>query len=50
VQLPSKAPARPLQLRLKTEHYYDIKLPPYEESQRKYAKLMKVLPDKPEKQ
>jgi len=50
VQLPSKAPARPPQLRLKTEHYYDVKLPTYEESQKKYAKFMKVLPDNPEKQ
>ena len=50
VQLPSKAPARPPQLRLKTEHYYDVKLPTYEESQKKYAKFMKALPDKPEKQ
>ena len=39
VQLPSKAPARPPQLRLKTEHYYDVKLPTYEESQKKYVKF-----------
>jgi len=45
VQLPSKAPARPPQLRLKTEHYYDVKLPTYEESQKRYAKFMKVLFD-----
>ena len=50
VQLPRKAPARPPQLRLKTEHYYDVKLPTYEESQKKYAKFMKVLPDTSEKQ
>jgi len=50
VQLPRKAPARPPQLRLKTEHYYDVKLPTYEESQKKYAKFMKVLFDNPEKQ
>jgi len=41
VQLQRKAPARPSQLRLKTEHYYDAKLPTYEESQKKYAKFMK---------
>ena len=40
-----KKPARPPQLRLKTEHYYDVKLPTYEESQKKYAKFMKVLFD-----
>ena len=50
VQLPRKAPARPPQLRLKTEHYYDVKLPTYEESQKKYAKFMKALPDTSEKQ
>jgi len=50
VQLPSKAPARSPQLRLKTEHHYDVKLPTYEESQKKYAEFMKVLPDNPEKQ
>ena len=50
VQLPRKAPARPPQLRLKTEHYYNVKLPTYEESQKKYAKFMKVLPDTSEKQ
>jgi len=50
VQLPRKAPARPPRLRLKTEHYYDVKLPTYEESQKKYAKFMKVLPDNSEKQ
>jgi len=50
VQLPSKIPARPPQLRLKTEHYYDVKLPTYEESQKKYVKFMKVLPDRSEKQ
>jgi len=44
-QLPCKKPARPPQLRLKTEHYYDVKLPTYEESQKKYAKFMKVLFD-----
>jgi len=48
VQLPIKAPARPPQLCLKIEHYY-VKLPTYEESQKKYAKFMKVLPDNPEK-
>ena len=50
VQLPRKAPARPPQLRLKTEHYYDVKLPTYEESQKKYVKFMKALPDTSEKQ
>jgi len=41
VQLQCKVPARPPQLRLKTEHYYDAKLPTYEESQKKYGKFMK---------
>ena len=50
VQLQCKIPARPLQLRLKTEHYHDVKLPTYEESQKKYAEFMKVLRDDPEKQ
>jgi len=50
VQLPRKAPARPPQLRLKTEHYYDVKLPTCEESQKKYVKFMKALPDTAEKQ
>ena len=50
VQLQRKEPARPPRLRLKTEHYYDVKLPTYEESQKKYAKFMKVLLDNPEKQ
>jgi len=50
VQLQRKVPARPPRLRLKTEHYYDVKLPTYEESQKKYAKFMKVLLDSPEKQ
>ena len=30
---------------VKTEHYHDAKLPTYEESQKKYAKFMKVLFD-----
>jgi len=50
VQLQCKKPARPSQLRLKTEHCYDVKLPTYEESQRKYAKFVKPLLDYPEKQ
>jgi len=45
VQLQCKKPARPRQLRLKTEYYYDVKLPTYEESQKKYAKFMKELFD-----
>jgi len=50
VQLQCKIPARPSRLRLKTEHYYDVKLPTYEESQKKYAKFMKELVESPEKQ
>jgi len=42
VQLPRKVPARPPPPCLKTEHYYDVKLPTYEESQKKYAKFMKT--------
>ena len=45
IQLQRTKPVRPSQLRLKTEHYYDAKLPTYEESQKKYAKFMKVLFD-----
>ena len=41
VQLPCKVTARPSELRLKIEHYYDAKLPTYEESQKKYVKYMK---------
>ena len=43
-------PKRLQRLRLKTEHYYDVKLPTYEESQRKYAKFMKALNDNPNTQ
>jgi len=50
VQLPSKAPARPPQLRLKTEHYHDVKLPTYEESQKKYAKFRSTQPHEPVRQ
>jgi len=49
VQLQCKKPARPSQLRFKTEHYYDVKLPTYEESQKKYVKFMKPLLDEPKK-
>jgi len=41
----AKKPARPSQLRFKTEHYYDVKLPTYKESQKKYVKFMKPLLD-----
>jgi len=50
LRLQRKVPARPPRLRLKTEYYNDIKLPTYEESQKKYAKFMKILLDSPEKQ
>jgi len=50
VQLQRKVPARPSQLRLKTEHYYDVKLPTYEESQKKYAKFTTTLPQDSERQ
>jgi len=45
-----KVPGRPQRLRLKTEHYYDVKLPTYEESQKKYAKFMTALPQDSERQ
>jgi len=45
VKLKCDTPRRPQRLRLKTEKYYDVKLPTYEESQNKYAKFMKTLPD-----
>jgi len=41
VPLQRKVPARPSQLQLKTEHHYNVKLPTYEESQKKYGKFMK---------
>jgi len=49
VQLQCKKPARPSQLRFKTERYYDVKLPTYEESQKKYVKFMKPLLDEKKK-
>ena len=45
IQLQRTKPVRPSQLRFKTEHYYDVKLPTYEESQNKYVKFMKLLLD-----
>ena len=39
VQLQRKVPARPSQLRLKTEHYYNERLPTYEESQEEVCKV-----------
>jgi len=50
VQLQRKVPARPSQLRLKTEHYYNEGLPTNEESQKKYAKFMTILPQDSERQ
>jgi len=50
VQLQRKVPARLSQLRLKTEHHYDVKLPTYEESQKKYAKFTTTLPQDSERQ
>ena len=50
VQLQRKEPARPPRLPLKTEHYYDVKLPTYEESQKKYAKFTTTLPQDSERQ
>jgi len=50
VQLQRKVLARPSQLRLKTEHYYDERLPTYEESQKKYAKFTTILPQDSERQ
>jgi len=50
VQLQRKVPARPLQLRLKTKHYYDERLPTYEESQKDYAKFTTLLPQDSERQ
>ena len=50
VQLQRKVPARPSQLRLKTKHYYDERLPTYEESQKEYAKFTTILPQDSERQ
>ena len=46
----SETPAILRKLQLKTEHYYDVKLPTYEESQRKYVKLLCGLRNENEKQ
>jgi len=43
-------PERPQKLILKTEHYYNVKLPTYEESQKKYAKFLESLQGDKEKQ
>jgi len=43
LQPQGKVPERPQRLRLKTEHYYDVKLPTHEESQKKYAEFMRTL-------
>jgi len=50
VQLQRKVPARPSQLRLKIEHYYEEKLPMYEESQKNYSKFTTILPQDSERQ
>jgi len=50
VQRQRKVPGRPQRLQLKTEHYHDVKLPTYEESQKKYAKFMTALPQDSERQ
>ena len=43
-------PARPQRLRIKTQRFYDVKLPTYEESQEKYEKFLYPLKDAEEKQ
>jgi len=43
-------PGRPQKLILKTEYYYNVKLPTYKESQKKYAKFLESLQDDKEKQ
>jgi len=50
LEMKCETPARPRKLNLKTEHYYDVKLPTYGESQRKYAKLLCGLRNDNEKQ
>jgi len=45
LSLKRNKPERPPRLRIKTVPYYDVKLPTYEESQVKYAKLVYKLPD-----
>jgi len=50
LQLQGKVPERPQRVRLKTEHYYDVKLPTYEESQKKYAKFVSTLSQDSKKQ
>jgi len=43
-------PKRPQRLRIKTEQFYDVKLPTYEESQAKYEKFLCTLKNADEKQ
>jgi len=43
-------PKRPQRLRIKTKRYYDVKLPTYEESQKKYEKFLCTLRNNDEKQ
>jgi len=43
-------PVRPQRLRIKTEQFYDVKLPTYEESQAKYEKFLCTLKTADEKQ
>jgi len=40
-----ETPARPRTLSVKTEEYYNVRLPTYEESQRKYEKFLRSIKD-----
>jgi len=48
--LKQSKPIRPQRLRIKTKRSYDVKLPTYEESQKKYEKFLYTLKDNDEKQ
>jgi len=44
--LKQNKPVRPQRLRIKTKRSYDVKLPTYEESQKKYEKFLYTVKDK----
>jgi len=50
LSLKRNKPVRPQRLRIKTKRSYDVKLPTYEESQKKYEKFLYKLNDNDEQQ
>jgi len=49
LSLKRSKPVEPQRLRIKTKRSYDVKLPTYEESQKKYEKFLYTLKDKAER-